>query len=493
MAHARSGERGTLVSFHQTRWVPDEGLAGKRNATIGSNFFMQSSLHDSRAAEIAKITELGEDVTSLRQHLQDVIDGAAFKGSLRSQQFLRYAVERAIAGDFECLKERAIGVELFGRSPSYNTGEDAIVRVTASDVRKRLLQHYGRFGDASEFRISLPPGSYIPEISRDTPTAKSLIKPLKVPLVVAQPEMVTTADKEGAPRRCDRLGWVLLGVLIAVTFGAIAGLVWKHFSRLNTATATLPWSVFFRPGHSTQLITSDPNIAEIEGLTHSPISLSDYANRRYVPEPNMLPPDVLQFCLHILRGDKAASVDTPIAASIAALAEASSNKISVRPARSIALPDLRTDDNFIFLGSPRTDPWTDLFTERSDFRIVFDADSGEEVVRDVHPRAGELASYIPTAKGLGTGQSFATITFLQNPDRNGQVLILAGLNAEGTEAAGKLATDLPRLSAVLRKCGIEPSGSLKHFQILVRVNTMAGSSSEAEVIACHVLPGTPAA
>jgi hypothetical protein len=54
--------------------------------------------------------------------------------------------------------------EVFGRSPSYDTGEDAIVRVTASDVRKRLLQHYDRNGSASEFRINLPLGSYIPEI-----------------------------------------------------------------------------------------------------------------------------------------------------------------------------------------------------------------------------------------------------------------------------------------------------------------------------------------
>jgi hypothetical protein len=54
--------------------------------------------------------------------------------------------------------------EVFGRSPSYDTGEDAIVRVTASDVRKRLLQHYDRYGSASEFRINLPLGSYIPEI-----------------------------------------------------------------------------------------------------------------------------------------------------------------------------------------------------------------------------------------------------------------------------------------------------------------------------------------
>ena len=53
------------------------------------------------------------------------------------------------------MKERVIGIKLFGRDPSYDTGEDAIVRVTASDVRRRLLQHYGKYGFTSEFRISL--------------------------------------------------------------------------------------------------------------------------------------------------------------------------------------------------------------------------------------------------------------------------------------------------------------------------------------------------
>src|SRR5580698_2629767 len=124
---------------------------------------------DARTAELAKITETNEDIALLQRHVKEVIEGAAFKGSNRSGQFLQYIVDQAIAGHFESLKERVIGVELFGRTPSYDTGDDAIVRVTASDVRKRLLQHYGRYGATSEFRISLPLGSYIPEIIRDLP------------------------------------------------------------------------------------------------------------------------------------------------------------------------------------------------------------------------------------------------------------------------------------------------------------------------------------
>ena len=91
---------------------------------------------------LAKIVETEQDFARLQQHLKEVIEGEAFKGSLRSGQFLSYIVEESLAGRYSALKERVIGVKLFGRSPSYDTGEDAIVRVTASDVRRRLLQHY---------------------------------------------------------------------------------------------------------------------------------------------------------------------------------------------------------------------------------------------------------------------------------------------------------------------------------------------------------------
>src|SRR5580692_12999852 len=132
------------------------------------NFAMpQTHQNDARTLELAKVTGTEENIALLQQHVKEVIEGEAFKGSHRSGQFLQYIVDQAIVGHFESLKERVIGVELFGRSPSYDTGEDAIVRVTASDVRKRLLQHYGKYGAPSAYRISLPLGSYIPEITRD--------------------------------------------------------------------------------------------------------------------------------------------------------------------------------------------------------------------------------------------------------------------------------------------------------------------------------------
>jgi hypothetical protein len=455
---------------------------------------MQSTAQN--GARVTKVVETEQDAARLHQHLKEVIEGEAFKGSHRSGQFLAYIVEESIAGRFTTLKERVIGVKLFGRDPSYDTGEDAIVRVTASDVRRRLLQHYGKYGFTSEFRISLPLGSYIPEITREKLKTGGVRNPLAIPEVpVSTPEPVTVPQIVGpieTPASDKRRGvrWLYLGVLVVAFNGVLWGIFWNHFSRASSAPVSmLPWPAFFQSPRSTKLITSDPNIAEIQEVTGSNVSLSDYANQRFVPNIGSLSPQVISFCRNILRGDKAAAVDVGVIASIAELAQSASKKISVQVARDVRLSDLYTDENFIFTGSPRSNLWTILFNDQLDFRFVFDDESQQETIRNVHPRPGESSSYVPTAKGWATGQSFATISFLQNPGKDGQVLILSGANGEGTAAAGELVTNGPRLSSALQGCGIESAHPIRHFQLLLRLNTMAGSPSNVDVLACHILPG----
>ena len=444
---------------------------------------------------LAKIVETEKDFARLQQHLKEVIEGEAFKGSLRSGQFLSYIVEESLAGRYSALKERVIGVKLFGRSPSYDTGEDAIVRVTASDVRRRLLQHYGKYGVTSEFRISLPLGSYIPEITREPQKAASLPNPepaVEVPLTTAEPVPAPLiVPPIEAPPGHGRNKWLLFAALLLVGNAAMWGIVWNHFSRpADAPVSILPWSAFFQSQRSTRLITSDPNIVDIQEVAHAPVSLSDYANQRYIPNVNSLSPEVIAFCKFILRGDKAAAVDARVIADIAGLSQKAAKKINVQVARDVRLSDLSADDNFIFLGSPRSNLWTILFNDQLDFRFDFDDATHQEIIRNVHPRAGESASYVPSAKGWATGQSFATISFVQNPGRDGQVLILAGANGEGTQAAGELITNVPRLSAALQHCGISSVNPVRHFQLLLRLNTMAGSSSNVDVLACHVLAGS---
>jgi hypothetical protein len=475
---------------------------------------MQSpSPNDARIAEIAKIAETKSDIAALQQHVKEVIEGEVFKGSHRSVQFLQYIVDKAIAGHCESLKERVIGMELFGRSASYDTGDDAIVRVTASDVRRRLLEHYGRYGSTSEFRIALPAGSYIPDITRKANGAATVDGRLAhreptlhpgdsaaIDAKLAPLPLESIVDHSGALQVPTTPPWglskrilLLAAVAVVILNLSLWGVVWSRVTRtVPQPIAVLPWSAFFGSAHSTELITSDPNIAEIQGVTGSQVSVSDYANHIYVPVTSKLTPEEDNIVRNVLRGDKASQADAPIVANVAALAQANSKTVDVRAARSIQLSDLKSDNNFIFLGSPRSDPWFSLFGDQLDFRFVFDKNSGSEFIRNLHPRPNEQSSYIPTANGYATGDSYAVIALVKNPDENGQILLLAGANSEGTAAAGKIATDITRLSAELRKCGINPSGPVRHFEMLLHLNTMAGTPSNIDLLVCHILPSDAA-
>lgn len=448
-----------------------------------------------------------EEAAAIQDYLQEILDSPVFHGSPRCGQFLKHVVDRAIAGHYDSLKERVIGMELFGRPPSYDTGDDAIVRVTASDVRKRLLQYYGD-RNHTQFRITLPPGSYIPQIVHEPlqPAGagrRESLHPDPIPLPNSTENATTTEsvhesavdDSEvvtahAEPERHNRriLLWTVLGLVFVAMNAAWAAAFWFHAHQTRPESATvLPWSAFFGSAHATKLITSDPNIAEVQGFTGGEISLSDYANHKYVPDPQALTPEQLRFCTVILRGDKASVFDTPIAVTVAQFAEANGKKIVAQGARNTQLSDLQTGDNLILLGSPRSNPWVGFFRDHLDFRFEYDKDLDREYIRNIHPRAGELAVYNPTAPGWATGESYAIIAFIHNPDEDGQVLLLSGETGEGTEAAGRFVADLPKFAATLKQCGISPSDPTRHFEILLHLNTLAGLPNNVEVAACHIL------
>ncbi len=109
----------------------------------------------------------------VEEQLLRITKSAAFSASPRCQQFLIYLVKQSIAGSYELLKERVIGAEVFGRDAAYDTGGDSIVRVRANDLRKRLAQYYdGAPGRDREIRIHLPTGSYVPEFSFPSSSAR---------------------------------------------------------------------------------------------------------------------------------------------------------------------------------------------------------------------------------------------------------------------------------------------------------------------------------
>src|ERR1700732_2695461 len=110
-----------------------------------------------------------EQANLVRSALESVISSDVFAPSKRCQDFLRLVVERALAGDLDSLSERMIGAEMFRRPVDYDTSNDAVVRVRATEVRKRLAQYYREAAQTPVVRIDLLPGSYVPEFHWSSP------------------------------------------------------------------------------------------------------------------------------------------------------------------------------------------------------------------------------------------------------------------------------------------------------------------------------------
>src|ERR1700691_5635333 len=101
----------------------------------------------------------------IRAQLDLLIRDEVFRSSKRSVAFLKYVVEMTLNGSADQIKERTIGVEVFGRHPSYDTNLDHIVRTAATELRKKLATYYVDERHRAELRMGLLPGSYIPRFT----------------------------------------------------------------------------------------------------------------------------------------------------------------------------------------------------------------------------------------------------------------------------------------------------------------------------------------
>ena len=76
-----------------------------------------------------------EQSAKVHETLERVLASHAFRKSEQCQKFLRYVVEHSDSSRDDLLKERIIGVEVFGRQTDYDTADDPAVRVRAAEVR----------------------------------------------------------------------------------------------------------------------------------------------------------------------------------------------------------------------------------------------------------------------------------------------------------------------------------------------------------------------
>ena len=178
--------------------------------------------------------------------------------------------------------------------------------------------------------------------------------------------------------------------------------------------------------------------------------------------------------------------DVVIVSRITAMLDKAGYSAAVRSPRALRLADLKAAHPLVLLGSSYSNPWVGLINDRLNFRIEFDPKLGRQVCVNTSPRAGELPVYVTTARTGSAGISFATVSLVPNLQHNAFLFIVAGTNMEGTEAAGELATDLPRLSDTLQRLGVDGKRKIEQLELLMRVQIMGTSSGRSEIVAQRV-------
>jgi hypothetical protein len=100
-----------------------------------------------------------------RTELANVAEGLS--RSPRLSRLLLYLGEKYFLGESDQLHEYNIATEVFGRSKTtFDAGEDAIARVEAHRLRKRLKEYYESEGKDHALQVSIPPGTYVPVFTR---------------------------------------------------------------------------------------------------------------------------------------------------------------------------------------------------------------------------------------------------------------------------------------------------------------------------------------
>ena len=157
----------------------------------------------------------------VREQLHRLLASHSFQSSKRYPNLLRFVVEQTLEGHEDQLKERSLGVQVFQRSPDYDTNQDPVVRLSAAEVRKRIALYYQQPQHQHELVIGLNSGSYIP-----------FFLPARVPVAASQAEVYAppVVSFPSGPRR----PWALV---LAVALLPIAGALFLGWRILVPANA----------------------------------------------------------------------------------------------------------------------------------------------------------------------------------------------------------------------------------------------------------------
>jgi hypothetical protein len=400
-----------------------------------------------------------------------IAETPAFRRSLRLRSFLLYVCERTLLGREEDVHEAQIGAQVFGKAADYNPGDDNVVRVTARLLRRRLNEYFEEEGKDETLRLVIPTGRYVP-----------VFEPRSGEAAGDETAVIDGTEDESAPGEADRgpRRWRILAAILAVMCAVLAvqNIMLRrdlapYARRMNPVLGAV-----FQKDRPTKIIVSDSSYSFAQDLIRGHGTLYQYIDafpRSFLETPR--PGDLNEIVRQTLRRQYTSLADLNIAARLIQVSGSYWGNTGVFFSRNVTARDLK-GANLILIGSRRSNPWVEMFEGPLNFRYERDDESGRSQFRNRAPRAGESAIYLSD-----TGQ-YAQVALVPNIDHNGQVLILAGTNNTGTEAAGEMVTKDARVEALVRDLRmVERNGAVAPFELLIRLNSIAGTPRESEVAA----------
>ena len=372
----------------------------------------------------------------IREELGRVLASHEFRTSKRSQDFLKYVVEHTLSGHGDMLKERTIGIEVFGRSTSYDPSDDATVRVKAGEVRKRLGLYYSTEGAHNPLRIELPSGTYIPEF-RAIPAAEP------APQETPAPSPAPAPSAKLKPAHLAR--WALL-------LAAIAAIAWFAFK-----PAVTPLDQFWAPvftGPSPVLLCAafvpvwgrerdaDPSL---------PVRAEDFVklNDQFVGGGDLIATSRLTAML--------ARLHRPYRLKVGA----------------DAFADLRAGPA-VLVGYSYT-RWKEI---SSQMRYSIRDSAGFVGITDNGKPTEWALPNLP--RDRHTAEDYAIVSRVFHPDTHAMLVELAGITQYGTDAASDLVTNPDLLAEATQN---EPGWQHKNLQLVLRVKVISGAPSSPKIVA----------
>lgn len=410
-------------------------------------------------------------VDEVRAALTSVLESESFATSRRCRDFLACVVELTLAGDYESLTERFLGVKLFGRSVDYETATDSIVRVRANDVRRRLTQYYSTSSSEVKVRIEIPAGGYVPEFQWHTnPAPDDTAKLAALPTDewnLSAPAAGVSVNAAPTRRWWSSQAAFLWGsvALLAICVAMFMSLRVRHQNNFDA---------FWRP------VLDAPGQPVLNLPTTDTFQLTMNSERTLTPLRNLQPGQSLKLELGDFIGFHDWHVSLPVLQATLSVALALDHK-GKTPLVRIGT-DLRRDElrghPVIAIGS-FSNPWTEATV--SGLRFTFDrgaSDTGAPRIRDAQnpQRSWELFHTYPAPQD----KDYAIITRTFDPETREPFVSLAGLHSFGNQIAGEFVSQESSWNEVARRA---PSGWQKmNLQILLEADIVGTTPGSPKIV-----------